>query len=77
MPIKPVDLSHVEFNQNTYLAEKEKEEKWNTLSDKERERRKTIALANWVVYRETMISLKAKEVDVVHEKSHDEQEEVL
>ncbi|KAJ5642524.1 hypothetical protein N7490_006524 [Penicillium lividum] len=69
MPTKQIDLSHVEFSRDSYLTEKAEEEKWNTLPNEERERRKTIALANWVVYRETMISLNAKEVvDVVDGK---------
>ncbi|KAF3009267.1 hypothetical protein E8E15_001916 [Penicillium rubens] len=72
-----VDLSHIEFSQESYLKEKGEEEKWSTLSDQDKETRRTIALANWVVYRDTMISLKAKEVRAVEEKSHDEQEEEL
>ncbi|KAJ5982057.1 hypothetical protein N7451_012157 [Penicillium sp. IBT 35674x] len=72
-----VDLSHIEFSRKSYLKEKGEEEKWSTLSDQDKESRRTIALANWVVYRDTMISLKAKEVRAVEEKRHDEQEEEL
>ncbi|KAJ5046994.1 hypothetical protein NUH16_010037 [Penicillium rubens] len=77
MPNNQVDLSHIEFSRESYLKEKGEEEKWSTLSDQDKESRRTIALANWVVYRDTMISLKAKEVRAVEEKSHDEQEEEL
>ncbi|KAJ5993140.1 hypothetical protein N7451_008864 [Penicillium sp. IBT 35674x] len=76
MPNNQVDLSHIEFSRESYLKEKGEEEKWSTLSDQDKESRRTIALANWVVYRDTMISLKAKEVRAV-EKRHDEQEEEL